>query len=152
MDMGTAIVRQYPDAVPAVDFLFTDETEDGTLKVKHWNEEKLGPAPESVQALQAWADTQELEHVKEIKKREIADAAIDDMSSAYTKGIDGKDELQFELTKAVMAIGQALGIESITGNGKLKAVVLAGDKARGKQVDIEAAETVEEVQEIEWGT
>lgn len=150
-DLGSAIVAQFPYAVPGVDFLFDDEDGDGDLELVLWNEDILGPTPtmeQLIAAAQDWA----LEASKLAKKQEIARAAVSSMASEYTKGVEGRDELQFELTKGMLAIAQALGIQQITDNPKLNTVVDSGSKARLKQARIEEAQSIEEVEAVEWET
>lgn len=150
-DVGTTIKSIYPDAVVGEDYLFTDDIHpDGRLDIKKWNESKLGPRPASMEELQAWADSQALEVAKLFKKSEIAAKAVEEMADVYTKGVDGKEELLFELTKAVYSIGQALGIPSITDNVRLSEVVRCGNKGRAKQTEIENAVSVEAVEDIQW--
>lgn len=147
-DVGARLLTEYPELDIGVDFRFKDDTGE----ILDWNESILGPRPESnnISEVEAQTEHLEVEVLKNEKKQEIAAAAIEEIGGVYTPGIDGKDELQYELTKAILAIGQALGITSISENVKLQEVVRCGDKATQKQVLIDGATTTEEVESIGW--
>jgi hypothetical protein len=146
-DLGARLIKIHGATItPGVDFAFDQDTEEITA----WKESKLGPPPADLDELDSNTAEAELEIVKIEKKQEIAQAAIDEMAAVYTEGIEGRDELQYELTKAIIAIGQALGITEITNNVKLQEVVRCGTKARQKQIAIEAADTVAQVESVEW--
>jgi hypothetical protein len=148
IDLGTAIKTQYPEAFPGIDYSFDEH--GGVMELVNWNEDMLGPRPESLEALEEMAEDWIIDAAKVQKKQEIAREAVVEIASEYTEGIEGRDELQYELTKAILAIGQALGIAEITNNQRLVAVVENGSKARGKQKKIEEAETLEEIEEVTW--
>lgn len=149
IDVGTALSFTYPQAVPGVDFAFEDANGDGVLEITAWNENVLGPQMD-IDSLIEWATSVELDYCKSKKRAEITGKAIEEISAVYTAGIDGKDEFDFEVAKALVAIGQALGIQEITQNQKLNEVVRCGNKARNKQQEIEGASTVSEVEEVSW--
>jgi hypothetical protein len=148
IDIGSAIKSQYPEAVPGIDYSFDED--GGVMELVNWNEDLLGPRPDSMEHLEEMAEDWIINAAKIAKKQEIARSAVEEIASEYTEGIEGRDELQYELTKAILAIGQALGIAEITQNQRLVAVVQNGQKARGKQAKIEAADTLEEIEEVEW--
>lgn len=154
IDVGTAITAEFPEAVPGEDFAFDEIIGEDYLpvgmEITIWNEDKLGPKPESMDALELMAEDWKVGAAKLAKKQEIAEAAIEEMAQEYTQGIEGRDELQFELTKGMLAIGQALGITEITENPKLLAVVYSGSKARAKQEIIENANSVQAVEAVTW--
>lgn len=154
--VGERLLREHPELEIGEDFLYRDDTGE----ILQWNEDILGPRPESNNIAEVEEATSELsiEVEKDKKKAEIAQAAIEEMSVAYTSGVEGRDELQFEITRAVLGIATALlamgvsEMSEITESEKLKAVVKSGGKAREKQVVIENAESIEEIEEVVWET
>jgi ATP:corrinoid adenosyltransferase len=148
VDIGSAIKAKFPEAVPGTDYSFDED--GGAVELMNWNEDMLGSRPESMEALEEIAEDWMVDAAKISKKQEIARKAVEEIASEYTVGVEGRDELQFELTKGMLAIGQALGITEITENDRLQAVVHSGSKARAKQEIIENADTIEEVEDVTW--
>lgn len=75
MDVGTAIMNIHPKAIPGEDFIISEgydrETGAPTKAITKWNESKLGPKPADMNALQTWADSNNLEVLRSLKKKEL---------------------------------------------------------------------------------
>ncbi len=75
MEIGTAIMNIHPKAIPGEDFSILEgydrETGAPTKSIGKWNEAKLGPKPNSIEALQTWADENTVAVLKELKRKEL---------------------------------------------------------------------------------
>jgi hypothetical protein len=142
-NLGIVTAFLYPEAHPTTDYEIRDDAGESGPHIARWDEKKLGPRPTEQQLADA-----EVPALKARKRREIAMAA----SRAYRDAFSADGEY-LELEKDLILILFLTGRTNQLNAAQRAAAQQAQEavaKRRQKFSEIAAAETVEEIEAVEW--